>query len=68
MNEDKKTRTYGICFVDTTVGNFFVGQFEDDRNCSKFRTTLAQYPPAQILYDRNRISKESKNISMLQIR
>lgn len=64
--QDKKIRQFGLCFVDTTVGTFFIGQFEDDRNCSKFRTTLAQYPPAQILYDRNLISKETKHIIDLQ--
>ncbi len=63
---DKKTRTYGVCFVDTTVGKIHIGQFEDDRNCSKLRTTFAQYPPAQILFEKGSISKESKNIIDLQ--
>jgi DNA mismatch repair protein MSH6 len=58
----EKKRTFGVCFVDTTVGKISIGQFEDDRNCSKFRTTLAQFPPAHILYEKGKISKETKNI------
>ena len=87
MVNDKKVRSYGVCFVDTTVGKVYIGQFEDDRNCSKvilfivfffsktyfskydflkFRTTLAQFTPAHILYDKSLISKETKNIIELQ--
>ncbi|CAF0830983.1 unnamed protein product [Brachionus calyciflorus] len=61
-NQEKRTRSFGVCFVDTTCGKVHIGQFQDDRNCSKFRTTLAQYPPAHILYERNNISKEAKSI------
>lgn len=65
-NQEKKVRTFGVCFVDTTVGKIYIGQFEDDRNCSKFRTTMAHYPPAHILYERNNISKEAKSIIEFQ--
>jgi len=32
---DKKIRTFGVCFADTTIGKIYIGQFEDDRNSSK---------------------------------
>jgi DNA mismatch repair protein MSH6 len=41
---------------------FKFGQFEDDRHCSKLRTTLAKYAPAHILIEKNGISKETKQI------
>lgn len=36
---------YGVCFVDTSLGKFFIGQFSDDHHCSRFRTLVAHYPP-----------------------
>ena len=44
------------------IKNIKIGQFEDDRHCSKLRTALAKYTPGHILYEKNNISKESKNI------
>lgn len=53
---------YGVCFVDTTVGKFYVGQFLDDRHCSRFRTLLAHYSPVQILFERGNPSAETQKI------
>ncbi|XP_062979937.1 DNA mismatch repair protein Msh6 isoform X2 [Elgaria multicarinata webbii] len=55
-------RTYGVCFVDTTVGKFYLGQFLDDRHCSRFRTLLAHYTPVQILFERGNPSAETQKI------
>ncbi|XP_077191229.1 DNA mismatch repair protein Msh6 isoform X3 [Paroedura picta] len=55
-------RVYGVCFVDTTVGKFYVGQFLDDRHCSRFRTLLAHYTPVQILFERGNPSAETQKI------
>ena len=66
VSNDKRVRSFGVCFVDTSVGKIYVGQFEDDRHCSKLRTTLAQYPPAHVLYDRQNVSKETKHIIDMQ--
>ncbi|XP_004931420.2 probable DNA mismatch repair protein Msh6 isoform X1 [Bombyx mori] len=44
--------TYGVCFIDTSIGLFHLGQFEDDKHSSRLLTTLAHYPPALIIYDR----------------
>ncbi|TNN50390.1 DNA mismatch repair protein Msh6 [Liparis tanakae] len=40
-------RAYGVCFVDTSVGRFHVGQFPDDRHCSRLRTLIAHFAPAE---------------------
>lgn len=55
-------RTYGVCFVDTSVGRFHVGQFPDDRHCSRLRTLFARYSPAEILFERGNPSGETRKI------
>ncbi|XP_022106903.1 DNA mismatch repair protein Msh6-like [Acanthaster planci] len=55
-------RTYGICFVDTSIGKFHLGQFQDDRHCSRFRTLIAHYTPAQVIYERGKLSSSSQQI------
>uniref|UniRef100_A0A665WS10 DNA mismatch repair protein n=1 Tax=Echeneis naucrates TaxID=173247 RepID=A0A665WS10_ECHNA len=55
-------RTYGVCFVDTSVGYFHVGQFPDDRHCSRLRTLIAHYAPAEVLFERGNPSVETRKI------
>ncbi|XP_033861442.3 DNA mismatch repair protein Msh6-like isoform X1 [Acipenser ruthenus] len=55
-------RTYGVGFVDTSVGKFHVGQFQDDRHCSRFRTLVAHYAPAQLLFEKGNLSGETRKI------
>ncbi|KAK7902181.1 hypothetical protein WMY93_018950 [Mugilogobius chulae] len=57
-----RCRTYGVCFVDTSVGHFYVGQFEDDRHCSRLRTLIAHYPPAEVLFEKGNPSVETRKI------
>lgn len=57
-----RCRTYGVCFVDTSVGFFHVGQFEDDRHCSRLRTLIAHHPPAEVLFERGNPSVETRKI------
>jgi len=39
---------FGVCFVDTSIGTFHLGQFEDDRHNSSLFTLVAHYPPVQV--------------------
>jgi DNA mismatch repair protein MSH6 len=48
--------TYGVAFIDTTIGTFHLGQFSDDKNLSRLRTVAAHYPPAEILFEKNGLS------------
>ena len=44
---------HGTCLLTCFI--FFpsqVGQFTDDRHCSRLRTLVSHYPPAQILHER----------------
>lgn len=54
--EVKKTPTtsrYGICFVDTSIGDFTIGEFDDDQQCSRLLTLLSHYSPVLVLHERN---------------
>uniref|UniRef100_I3JU46 DNA mismatch repair protein n=1 Tax=Oreochromis niloticus TaxID=8128 RepID=I3JU46_ORENI len=57
-----RCRTYGVCFVDTSVGCFHVGQFSDDRHCSRLRTLIAHYAPAEVLFEKGNPSVETRKI------
>lgn len=45
-------RTYGICYIDTSIGQFYLGQFEDDAHCSRLLTLLTHVKPTLVLHDR----------------
>uniref|UniRef100_A0A3P9H107 DNA mismatch repair protein n=1 Tax=Oryzias latipes TaxID=8090 RepID=A0A3P9H107_ORYLA len=55
-------RAYGVCFVDTSVGYFHVGQFPDDRHCSRLRTLIAHFAPAEVLFEKGNPSVETRKI------
>lgn len=55
-------RTYGVSFVDTSVGCFHVGQFPDDRHCSRLRTLVAHFAPAEVLFEKGNPSVETRKI------
>lgn len=49
-------REFGICFIDTSVGTFHLGQFTDDRHCSTLCTMLSCFTPSQILHEKRKLS------------
>ncbi|XP_015439440.1 PREDICTED: DNA mismatch repair protein Msh6 [Dufourea novaeangliae] len=53
---------YGVCFIDTTIGDFYLGQFEDDRCNSRILTLLAHYPPVHVVYERGNLSQKTLQI------
>ncbi|XP_076238982.1 DNA mismatch repair protein Msh6 isoform X2 [Calliopsis andreniformis] len=53
---------YGVCFLDTTIGDFYLGQFEDDRCNSRILTLLAHYPPVHVVYERGNLSQKTLQI------
>ncbi|XP_064652331.1 DNA mismatch repair protein Msh6-like [Lineus longissimus] len=50
---------YGVCFIDTSIGKFHIGQFEDDRHCSRFRTLVAHFTPVQVIYEKGKLSQKT---------
>lgn len=59
---EETTPSYGVCFLDTTIGDFYLGQFKDDRCNSRLLTLLAHYPPVHILYERGNLSQNTLKI------
>ncbi|KAI1894508.1 hypothetical protein AGOR_G00116520 [Albula goreensis] len=55
-------RAYGVAFVDTSMGRFHLGQFQDDRHCSRLRTLVAHFSPAQVLFERGNLSAETQKL------
>ncbi|KAL0818931.1 hypothetical protein ABMA28_008234 [Loxostege sticticalis] len=54
--EGTECSKFGVCFLDASIGVFHLGQFEDDKHCSRLLTMLAHHPPALVIYDRKTIS------------
>lgn len=53
---------FGVCFIETSIGKFYLSQFTDDRYCSKLRTLFTCFPPAEIILERNKISPRLSQI------
>lgn len=43
------TVEYGICCIDTVLGNVFLAQFQDDKQRNRLRTFLLRYPPSELI-------------------
>ena len=50
---------FGIAFVDTSIGNFYLGHFEDDRYRSRFSTLLTRYNPVEIISAKRSVSSDT---------
>ncbi|XP_048590320.1 DNA mismatch repair protein Msh6-like [Nematostella vectensis] len=53
---------YGVCFLDTSIGKFHIGQFKDDRQASRLRTLIAHHPPVQVLTCRGSYTSKTQHI------
>lgn len=53
---------YGVCFVDTSIGDFTLGEFDDDQQCSRLLTLLSHYSPVLVLHERNGKAQHTEKI------
>lgn len=53
---------FGIAFVDAATGQFFVSQFEDDLELTKFETFVAQTCPRELVLERSSLSGKALRI------
>ncbi|KAH8840683.1 hypothetical protein MCOR27_005615 [Pyricularia oryzae] len=53
---------FGIAFVDAATGQFFISQFEDDVDLTKFETFVAQTSPRELLLEKSNISTKALRI------
>ncbi|KAI0473436.1 DNA mismatch repair protein Msh6 [Xylariaceae sp. FL0804] len=54
--------SFGISFVDAATGQFFVSEFVDDVDLTKFETFVAQTNPRELLLEKSRISTKALRI------
>jgi DNA mismatch repair protein MSH6 len=59
---DSASSIYGVCFVDTSIGVFHLGQFLDDRHASRLRTLVSHYPPVQVTCEKFWKKKSRRSI------
>ncbi|KAM7190092.1 putative DNA mismatch repair protein msh6 [Rhypophila sp. PSN 637] len=53
---------FGIAFVDAATGQFFVSQFVDDVDLTKFETFVAQTCPRELLLEKSHVSTKAMRI------
>lgn len=53
---------FGVSFVDAATGQFFISEFEDDVDLTKFETLVAQTSPRELLLEKSRISTKALRI------
>ncbi|KKK13254.1 hypothetical protein P175DRAFT_0520052 [Aspergillus ochraceoroseus IBT 24754] len=53
---------FGLAFVDTATGQFFVSEFVDDVDMTKFETFVAQTRPQELLLEKSTISQKALRI------
>ncbi|KAI9789807.1 MAG: DNA mismatch repair protein msh6 [Piccolia ochrophora] len=54
--------TFGISFVDTATGQFFLTEFVDDADMTKFETFVAQTRPQELLLEKSCIAVKALRI------
>uniref|UniRef100_A0A5S6QUH0 DNA mismatch repair protein n=1 Tax=Trichuris muris TaxID=70415 RepID=A0A5S6QUH0_TRIMR len=58
IRESSQSRRIGTCFVNASVGQIYLSEFDDDASFSRLRTIFATFPPAQVLFPRGKLSPE----------
>ncbi|XP_017844448.2 probable DNA mismatch repair protein Msh6 [Drosophila busckii] len=53
---------YGVCFIDTSIGDFHVGEFDDDKSCSRLLTLLSHHMPVLLLHEKSTLSSRTHPI------
>lgn len=49
----------GLCFIDTSLGEFHIGQLVDDKYSTLLRTIFAHYPPVEILLEKDSVTSQT---------
>jgi len=53
---------FGLAFVDAATGQFYVSEFVDDVDLTRFETFVAQTSPRELLLEKSRISTKALRI------
>ncbi|KAK4234506.1 hypothetical protein C8A03DRAFT_37716 [Achaetomium macrosporum] len=60
MIDDKPA--FGIAFLDAATGQFFLSEFEDDVDLTRFETFVAQISPRELVLEKSRLSSKALRI------
>ncbi|KAK3360648.1 DNA mismatch repair protein [Lasiosphaeria hispida] len=53
---------FGIAFVDAATGQFYVSQFQDDADLTRFETFVVQTSPRELVLEKSRLSTKALGI------
>ena len=53
---------FGVAFVDAATGQFYISQFQDDVDLTKFETFVAQTAPRELLLEKSQLSTKALRI------
>ncbi|KAH7018479.1 muts domain V-domain-containing protein [Microdochium trichocladiopsis] len=53
---------FGVSFVDAATGQFFISEFEDDVDLTKFETFVAQINPRELVIEKMKLSTKALRI------
>jgi DNA mismatch repair protein MSH6 len=53
---------YGVCCVDTVLGNITLGQYQDDAQRCRLRAFLLRYPPSEVLLHEDSAASSSSAV------
>ena len=67
VDGDMAVVEYGICLVDTILGNVTLGQFYDNTQRTRLRTMIARYLPTEVTLEYNNASNETNGVLRLLI-
>ena len=56
---------FGVAFVDTSIGSFHLGHFDDDRYRSRLSTLLTRFNPVEIISARRSVSAETRQVCQI---
>ncbi|VDL59976.1 unnamed protein product [Hymenolepis diminuta] len=59
---EKSEIQFGIALLKATTGEIWIGQFPDDIHYSRLCTTIAHFPPSQILFERGNLSNKLRRM------
>ena len=65
-NKTTATIDVGICYMDFSTGQSYLGRFTDDRNRSRLRTLIVQIDPKQIVYKKNKLSQQTLSLIKME--
>jgi len=54
--------TFGIAFVDAATGQFYLSEFQDDVDLTRFETFVAQTSPRELLLEKSHLSTKALRI------